>query len=122
MPTVCPRLRFEEHPKVSVRMEACAHIWRQAVDYALANRKAATLTIIKALCSSLRDRHPDLHPVGVLSAVRARAAVVPSFRNRLRKGGWGWQAPDRGPSGLPSPSGSHPSYPSPSPQASLAAG
>jgi hypothetical protein len=34
MPTVCLRFRFEEHPKIRARMEACADIQRQAGDLA----------------------------------------------------------------------------------------
>jgi hypothetical protein len=86
MPTVCLRFRFEEHPKIRARMEACADIQRQAVDYALENGKTATFTIIKALYPSLRAQHPDLHSNLIYGAIRSGARIVHGFRNRQRKG------------------------------------
>ena len=61
MPTVCLRFRFEEHPRIRARMEACADIQRQAVDYALENGKTATFTLNQALYPSLRDKYPHIH-------------------------------------------------------------
>jgi hypothetical protein len=40
MPAVYLRFRFPEHPRIRARMEVCADIQRQAVDYALENGKA----------------------------------------------------------------------------------
>ena len=86
MPTVCLRFRFEEHPKIRARMEACADIQRQAVAYALENGKTATYTIIKALYPSLRKEYPHLHSHLIQGAIRSGARVVHGFRNRQRKG------------------------------------
>jgi hypothetical protein len=86
MPTVCLRFRFEEHPRIRARMEACADIQRQAVDYALENGKTATFTIIKALYPSLRAQHPDLRSHLIYGAIRSGARVVHGFRNRQRRG------------------------------------
>jgi len=94
MPRGSLRFRFEEHPRIRARMEACADIQQQTVDYALENGKTATFTLIKALYPSLRAQHPDLHAVWVQSAVRAGAAVVHSFRNRQRKGKTQLQKPE----------------------------
>jgi transposase len=86
MPTVCLRFRFEEHPKIRARMEACSDIQRQAVDYALENGKTATFTLIQALYPSLRAQHSDFHSNLIYGAIRSGARVVHGFRNRQRKG------------------------------------
>jgi hypothetical protein len=86
MPTVCLRFRFEEHPRIRARMEACADIQQQTVDYALENGKTATFTLIKALYPSLRAQHPDLHSNLIYGAIRSGARIVHGFRNRQRKG------------------------------------
>jgi hypothetical protein len=86
MPTVCLRFRFEEHPKIRARMEACADIQRQTVDYALENGKTATFTLIQALYPSLRERYPHLHSQLIYGAIRSGARIVHGFRNRQRRG------------------------------------
>jgi len=73
MPTVCLRFRFEECPRIRARMEACADIQRQTVDYALENGKTAAFTIIQALYPSLRAQHPDLHSHLIYGAIRSGA-------------------------------------------------
>jgi putative transposase len=86
MPTVCLRFRFEEHPQIHARMEACADIQRQTVDDALENGKTATFTLIKALYPSLRAQHPDLHANLIYGAIRSGARIVHGFRNQQRRG------------------------------------
>jgi hypothetical protein len=88
MPTGCLRFRFEEHPRIRARMEACADIQRQTVDYALENGKTATFTLIQALYPSLRAQHPDLHShlILIYGAIRSGARIVHGLRNRQRRG------------------------------------
>jgi hypothetical protein len=105
MPTGCLRFRFEEHPRIRARMEACADIQRQTVDYALENGKTATFTLIQALYPSLRAQHPDLHSHLIYGAIRSGARIVHGLRNRQRRGKTRADRPEiRRPRSQPTPS------------------
>jgi hypothetical protein len=129
MPRVCPRFRFEEHPRICAWMEARADIQRQTVDDALENGETATLTLypypgplsLPACAASGPPLRPHLRGDPMQSPGRpclAEPAADGKDRCRLARDPagiglsgpadaedrMGWRDPDHGPSGLPSQS------------------